>query len=174
MSSILIRQGGANASLDVFGPTIEFLTSPEQGDGSYCVMMGTVPRGIAVPLHSHPDLESFFLISGGLEVLSERGGRLEWQDVKCSEFVHIPSNAKHAWRNTSSAPSVMLITITPKLGRFFQEIGRPVTVGAFPGPPTPDELQHFARITAKYGYWIATPEENSDVGIDLSRLGLRP
>ena len=167
MSSVLITRRGTNASLDVFGPTIEFLTLPEEADSSYCVMIGTVPSGVVVPLHSHPDLESFFLISGDVQVLFERGGKFEWQDVKCSEFVHVASNAKHAWRNVSSAPAVLLITVTPKLGRFFQEIGRPVSIGASLPPPTPDELQHLARVSAKYGYWSASPPENSAVGINL-------
>src|SRR3954451_21698326 len=124
------RQG----SLDVFGPTIEFLTLPEEMDGSYCVMMGTIPAGVSVPLHSHPDLESFFLISGTVDALSHDGEKFEWLAVKPGEFVHVPSNAKHAWRNISSEPALQLITTTPKLGRFFQEIGRPVTPGV-PLPP---------------------------------------
>lgn len=167
MSGIIITRKGANASFDVFGPTIEFLTSPEQADSSYCAMIGTVPPGVAVPLHSHPDLESFFLISGGVQVLSERGGKLGWQDLKSSEFVHVASNAKHAWRNNSSTPAVMLITVTPKLARFFREIGRPVTAGASLPPPTPDELQELARASARYHYWIASPAENAAVGINL-------
>jgi quercetin dioxygenase-like cupin family protein len=108
MSSVLITRPGTNAHLDVFGPTIEFLALPEKADGSYCVMLATLPPGVAVPLHSHP--ESFFLISGAVQVLSERGGKLEWRDVECSEFVHVASNAKHAWRNNSRSDESSFIT----------------------------------------------------------------
>jgi len=52
--------------------------------------------------------------------------------VKPSEFVHAPSTVKHAWRNNSSDPVVTLITTTSKLGRFFQDIGKPVNPGAPP------------------------------------------
>jgi quercetin dioxygenase-like cupin family protein len=157
------RQG----SLDVFGPTIEFLTLPEEMDGSYCVMMGTIPAGVSVPLHSHPDLESFFLISGTVDALSHDGEKFEWLAVKPGEFVHVPSNAKHAWRNISSEPALQLITTTPKLGRFFQEIGRPVTPGVPLPPPTPGALQLFLRVAAKYGYWLGSPAENAAIGITL-------
>jgi hypothetical protein len=52
------------------------------------------------------------------------------------------------------------------MGCFFREIGRPFT--AAPQPPTPDDLIHVAEVSARYGYWNATPEENAAVGIDLT------
>jgi uncharacterized RmlC-like cupin family protein len=121
-----------------------------------------------VPLHSHPDIESFFLVSGAVQVLSQQDGTFEWLDVRPGELVHVPSNAKHAWRNTSSEPAVQLITTTSKLGRFFEEIGRPVATRAPLPPPTLDELQHFMRVAAKYNYWLGNQEENAAIGIVLS------
>ena len=41
----------------------------------------------------------------------------------------------------SNEPAVDLIVTTARLGRFFEEIGRPVTDS--PQPPTPDELAYF-------------------------------
>lgn len=123
-------------TLDVFGPTIEFLTSPEETDATYCVMKGAIPSGVSVPLHSHPDRESFFLLSGALQVLCQREGKFEWRDVRAGEFVDVPTNVKHSWRNISSEPAVQLITTTPNLCRFFQEIGRPIAPGVPLPPPT--------------------------------------
>jgi quercetin dioxygenase-like cupin family protein len=158
--------------LDVLGPTLELLTSPEETGAVYCVMMGTVPPGVSVPLHSHPDVESFYLISGAVQVLSQRENQFQWLDVKPGDFVHVPGGAKHAFRNTSSEQVVQLITTTPKLGRFFQEIGRPATTGVSPPPPTPDELEHFARVANKYGYWQAVRKKIERSGfrsLDLRR-----
>lgn len=59
MQSTYIVNKGAHAALDVFGPTIEFLTLRQETDAPYCVMVGTIPLGVSVPLHSHPDIESF-------------------------------------------------------------------------------------------------------------------
>jgi hypothetical protein len=42
------------------GPTLEFLILPEEADSAYCVMTGTMPPGVSVPLHSHPDIGSCF------------------------------------------------------------------------------------------------------------------
>jgi hypothetical protein len=55
------------------GPTVEFLNSPDERDAAYCVMIGTIPPGVSVPLHSHPDVESFFTLSGTVQVLFQRG-----------------------------------------------------------------------------------------------------
>jgi len=170
MQSTHIVNEGTYGVLDVFGPTLEFLILPEAADGPYCVMMGTIPPGVSVPLHSHPDIESFFLVSGAVQVISQRDGTFEWLDVRPGEFVHVPSNAKHAWRNTSSEPAVQLITTTPKLGRFFEEIGRPVTAGSPLPPPKLDELQHFMHVAAKYNYWVGSPTENAAIGIILPNM----
>ncbi|MGH9629214.1 MAG: cupin domain-containing protein [Bryobacteraceae bacterium] len=157
---------GMYGALDLFGPTVEFLTSPEDPDAVYCVMRGTIPAGASVPLHSHADVESFYLLSGTVQVLSQRGEKLEWLDAKQGDFVQVPGGAKHAFRNTSREPVVQLLITTPRLGRFFQEIGRPVTGGAST-PPAPDELQHFMRVAARYGHWLGSPEENAALGISL-------
>jgi quercetin dioxygenase-like cupin family protein len=167
MQSTHIVNDGTYGVLDVFGPTLEFLVKPGEGEGTYCLMTGTIPPGVSVPLHSHPDTESFFLVSGAAQVISQRTGTLEWLDVRPGELVHVPSNAKHAWRNTSDEPAVQLITTTPKLGRFFEEIGRPVTARAPLPPPSLDDLQHFMRVAAKYNYWLGSQEENAAIGIVL-------
>jgi quercetin dioxygenase-like cupin family protein len=159
---------GSHGALDVLGPTIEFLTLPEDGDINYCVMIGTIPPGGSVPLHSHADTESFYLLSGSLRALYQQGDRLEWRDLKPGDFVHVSSNAKHAWQNASTQPTVQLITTTPKLGRFFREIGRAVSAHLPAKPPTTDDLDRLIRIAAKYEYWLGSPEENAAVGIFMN------
>jgi quercetin dioxygenase-like cupin family protein len=101
MNATHIVSKGTSGVLNVLGPTIEFL-SPEEPDALYCVMLGTIPRGGSVPIHSHADVESFYVLSGAVQVLSQRGDRFEWLDVKPGEFVQVPRNAKHAFRNQSS------------------------------------------------------------------------
>jgi quercetin dioxygenase-like cupin family protein len=167
MQNAYVVNKGINRVLDVGGPTVEFLNSPEETDAVYCIMIGTIPPGVSVPLHSHPDVESFFTLSGTFQVLFQREARFQWIDVKSGDFVQIPGGAKHAFRNTSNEPVMQLITTTPKLGRFFREIGRPVTPGEPERPPTPDELQHFARVADAYQHWLGSPAENAAIGISL-------
>src|SRR3981189_1283767 len=65
-------------TLEVFGPSAQFLIGPQSRDETPCVMKGTIPPGICVPLHSHAGIEAFFVLSGDLEVLTEEGGKARW------------------------------------------------------------------------------------------------
>jgi quercetin dioxygenase-like cupin family protein len=152
--------------VELFGPTLEFLTLPEDALNDFCVLKGTIPPGVFVPLQAHPDTEDFLLISGSVEGLKPDAEGYEWIAAKAGDYIHVPGSAKHARRNVSSEPVVMLIITTKRLGQFVQETGRPVT-GA-PQPVTPEALARFAAVSARYGYWNATPEENAAVGIHLS------
>jgi quercetin dioxygenase-like cupin family protein len=152
--------------VDLFGPTIEFLTSPDDEGNDFCVLKGVIPPGLVVPLHSHADTEDFLVLSGTVQGLRHDGSRYEWIEAAPGDYLHVPGGAPHAWRNVSAAPVVNLIITTRKLARFFQETGRPAMEG--PSLPTSEELARFAAMSARYGYWNATPEENAAVGIALS------
>jgi quercetin dioxygenase-like cupin family protein len=69
------------------------------------------------------DTEDFLIITGELEGLIQDGDNYKWIGAKPGDYMHVPSNAHHAWRNLSVSPTVVLIITTKKLGRFFQEIG---------------------------------------------------
>jgi len=164
LSTRIISEGDVEV-LDIFGPTIEFLVAPQSSDEAPCVMRGTIPPGVSVPLHSHAGIESFFVHSGRVDVFSDEGGKPHWITAGPGELIEVPDNAKHAFRNASSDPIVQLITTTSKLGRFFQEVGRPVIRGKSISRPSPDEIQRFVQIADRYGYWLATPEENAAIGV---------
>jgi quercetin dioxygenase-like cupin family protein len=72
--------------LDVLGPTVEFLVLPSETAAGYCVLKGTIPPGISVPLHSHPDDESFFLLSGSVQSLEHRKDRFAWIELNAGDF----------------------------------------------------------------------------------------
>jgi quercetin dioxygenase-like cupin family protein len=154
-------------TLEVFGPTVQFLIAPQSSDEAPCIIKGIIPPGGFVPIHSHPGIEAFFVISGQVEVFTDAGAKPHWIAAGPGDFIDVPSNAKHGFRNSSIDPVVQLITTTSKLGRFFQEIGRSITRDARLSPPSPAELQHFARTSERYGYWLASPEENASAGISV-------
>jgi quercetin dioxygenase-like cupin family protein len=153
--------------LDLFGPTVQFFTTPEEADGELCVMKGIIPNGGIAPMHSHAGAECFFMVSGQQEVLQEVDGKFNWILCKPGDFIQVLSGAKHAFRNPFAEPAVSIVSTTGKLGRFLQEIGRIVSPGTPVAPPAPEELQHFMEVSKRYDYWVATPEENAAVGISL-------
>ena len=159
-----IVEGTPSATLDVFGPTLEFVSGPDDPAAGFWVMRGVVPPGVAVPLHSHDDAEDFFILAGTQQILTKRDQGLQWIDVNAGDYVHIPAGVPHAHRNVSDEPAVELVVTTARLGRFFQEVGR-FDTGQ---PPTPAELAEFVAVATRYGYDLATPEQNAAVGIALS------
>ncbi|GHO72429.1 cupin [Ktedonobacter sp. SOSP1-85] len=149
-------------TVEVFGPTVEFLTT----ESGFSVLKGVVPPGVFVPMHSHPDVEDFIVIAGEMQCLKQEPESHEWITAKVGDYIHVPGNARHAWRNASNEPAILLIITTNKMEQFFRESGR--SIDGTLQLPTPEELGKFAAISAKYGYWIATPEENAAVGIHFS------
>jgi quercetin dioxygenase-like cupin family protein len=67
----LMKNPTTGKFLELFGPTVEYLTSPQDTQNDFCVLKGTIPPGVFVPLHSHPDTEDFLVISGELEGLKQ-------------------------------------------------------------------------------------------------------
>lgn len=153
-------------ALDVLGATIRYLTPPEGDDLQPCLMYGTLPPGVIVPLHSHPDPETFLVRAGRLEVLTQAPVGFQWTLVGPGEIFHVPGNAKHAWRNLSRHPAATIIVTTVKLGRFFGELGGPVgSNGRTSWPPTGRAIERLLQTAERYGYWNATPEENDALGL---------
>lgn len=150
-------------ALDAVGPTVEFVTFADDEHNRICVLRAVIPPGVTVPLHRHDDFEDFFILSGRHKVLMPGDDGLEWRDVKAGDYVRIPGDAPHAHRNIFDEPAVDLVITTPKIGRFFREVGRP----AGSPPMTPQELAHFVATSQRYGYRLGTPEENASVGITL-------
>jgi quercetin dioxygenase-like cupin family protein len=140
--------------------TIQLLTLPRED--SYWVMKASLHPGESVPLHSHSDAEDFYLLSGEAEALVQAKHGLEWQTIKMGDFIHIPGDMKHAWRNRHSGPAEQIIVTSPRLGRFLHELGKLLRVGGNNG--TMEKLQH---LTERYGYWLGSPEENAELGISL-------
>jgi len=140
--------------------------SPSRED-AYCVMKGTIPSGVSVPLHSHADAESFYVLSGEAQALLETEVGLQWQTLRPGDFIHIPGGAKHAWRNVSGEPMAALITSTARLGRALREMGQLASEGG-KRIPAPADIQRLVEISERYGYWLGSREENAAVGIALA------
>jgi uncharacterized RmlC-like cupin family protein len=151
--------------IDLFGPSVEYLTSPYDAQNGYCMLRGTIPASVSAPLHSHPDVEDFYVVSG--EVLVVKQGTHGYESIICraGDHVRVPGSMPHGWRNVSSEPTVSLIVTTSMLGKFFLEAGRPIERAS--EPATPDDFARLANVSAKHGYWNAAPEENAAVGIRL-------
>jgi quercetin dioxygenase-like cupin family protein len=86
-------------------PGNRYLTEMTDGDGDYCVMLCTLPRGVVVPMHSHADRETFYVVSGNPDVF--RGDR--WEMLKPGDVIDAQDGIGHAWRNSSAGAASMLL-----------------------------------------------------------------
>jgi len=58
----------------VLGPLVQFLTAVSDSNKDYCLMRGTVPAGVVVPLHSHAERETFYVLEEEVQGLGRITG----------------------------------------------------------------------------------------------------
>jgi quercetin dioxygenase-like cupin family protein len=149
------------------GTVFEFLASPDEAGAEICLIRGTLPPGVAVPLHSHPDVEVFYLLEGSAECFQSTDGAPQWTTVSAGDVVAITGNIQHAWRNSSRLPATMILVTTSKMYEFFLEVTKPFDPDQSASPPGPEAIQSVFETAARYGYWMGSAEENAAIGLSL-------
>ena len=145
--------------LDLFGPRVRHRTPLTNHDDDYCLIEAVFPPGARVRLHSH-EHETFFVLSG--EFQGFKDGR--WHDLGAGSVFDVPAGVRHALRNVSDGDTHLLVAIKMRVGRFLRDIGRP-TSEAKSAPPTAAETERITKVSAVYGYWRGTLEENAAIGL---------
>jgi quercetin dioxygenase-like cupin family protein len=162
-----LKESADKQTFVVLGVLLQFLATPEQINDQISVMLGTVPPGVVIPLHSHADPEVFYVMEGSMEVYQASGALAGWQTAIVGDAVSIAGNVKHALRNTSLSPTTCITVSKTELYEFFRELAKPFDPTQPPAPPTPEEMQELFKAAVKYRYWMASPEENQEIGIVL-------
>lgn len=122
-----------------------------------------MPPGVVVPMHSHSDRETFYVLSGKLDAL--RVDR--WEQLGPGDVFDVCDGIKHAWRNASKEDATILCVTTTRLTQFLREAVIPPH-----GASAPEQrAQHFLKLVEAHGYWLASPEENAAVGLDVNWEG---
>jgi quercetin dioxygenase-like cupin family protein len=134
--------------LGVLGPTVQRVVA--DGDVAPCVIRGTVPPGVSIGLHSHPEPETFIALSGALEGYAGD----HWELIRAGDVFHIPPDIPHGFRNRGAEPAVMFIVTTGRVWRFFEDVAG-------------GSVRRFIETAERYGHWLGTPEDNAAVGIEL-------
>jgi quercetin dioxygenase-like cupin family protein len=139
-------------------PRNRTLTDTSRGDDDYCVAIATMPPGVVVPLHSHPDRETFCILSGEMQGYDGNAGA--WRTLRAGEVFDVTDGVRHAWRNASDAEASMLFVTTNRMARFLRE----ASTLKIHGTPE-DEARAFSDLVSRYGYWCAGVEENAAIGL---------
>ncbi len=145
---------GERRRMVILAGYMEWILTPAETDGHYCMLETFIPPGAGVPPHQHVDQEAFYILEGALEVARLSSAGLEWFPVTTGDSIHVPSNEIHGFRNTSTTKARTLVTATAGLGAFFEEAGIPIAPGTSPptGPPSAADVERVLTIARKYGH----------------------
>ncbi len=146
--------------LDLVGGRLEVVADIGFGDTGTVLFRGRMAAGSSVPLHSHIDLECFYVLDGRIEVFLDGHG---WQSVEAGRRALVEDGVRHAVRNLSDRPADLLVATNARLARFFREAGRPAVPGTDLLPPTPEQVRHVVAVAQSYGYWTASPDESAAI-----------
>jgi quercetin dioxygenase-like cupin family protein len=149
------------------GVLLEFLASPEEVGDSVCLIRGTMAPGLVVPLHRHAEMEILYVLEGSLEAYQSSGRLRGWSEASAGEVVTIPGNVKHALRNGASVPVSLALVTKSELYAFFRALAKPFDPNQQPAKPKLEAMRGFFELAARYGYWLASPEENAAIGLRI-------
>jgi quercetin dioxygenase-like cupin family protein len=124
------------------GDLYTFLVTGEESGGAYFAMEALVPTGGGPPPHIHRNEdETFYVLEG--EVTFRLGD--DTVVAGAGDFVNIPRDTVHCFRNDGSEPARIVLTFTPAgIEKFFEET---LERALDPMQPPPDNIE---EVTARY------------------------
>jgi quercetin dioxygenase-like cupin family protein len=151
-----IRYSTEGRTIAVVGDVYRFLATGEDTDGKYALFEAIVPPGGGPPPHVHSREEEGFYILEGEITFTIDGKPLV---ATAGMFANMPVGTPHSFKNESSRPAKMLISVAPAgLEKMFFEFGVPVPQGATTAlPPTKEEIEKLLAIAPRYGIEIRLP-----------------
>ena len=151
-----IRKPAEGRTIAVVGDVYRFLATGEDTGGRYALWEAIVPPGGGPPPHVHSREEEGFYVLEGEITFQVGGDRLV---ATAGTFANMPVGTPHAFKNDSSEPARMLISVAPAgLEPMFFEFGVPLAEGATTAlPPTKEEIEKLLSVAPKYGIEIRLP-----------------
>ena len=152
------EQPRKNDRIEILGIELEWKLRRNDTVNHYCVLAATMPPGVGVPLHQHPQQEAFFILEGRAQFAVENGAPLAWKEVNPGDMVNIPPDAIHGFRNESDREVKLLLTCEAELGKFFEEASTPLAANQTARPNvSPEEIQRVLEIARKHGQRFPAP-----------------
>jgi quercetin dioxygenase-like cupin family protein len=154
-----IRMPNEGRTIAVVGDVYRFMATGEETNGKYAMWEAIVPPGGGPPPHVHSrEEESFYILEG--EITFQVGA--ERVVATAGMFANIPVGVEHSFKNESSQPAKMVISVAPAgLENMFFESGVPLPAGSTTAlPPTMDEIERLLAIASRYGIEIKVPHHD--------------
>jgi quercetin dioxygenase-like cupin family protein len=137
----------------VVGDLYRFLATGKDTNDKYALWEAIVTTGSGPPPHVHSREEEGFYILEGEITLQVGEERIV---VTAGLFANMPVGTPHSFKNESSRPAKMLISVAPAgLEKMFFEFGVPLPEGSTTAvPPTKEEIEKLLTVAPKYGIEI--------------------
>ena len=151
-----LRNPAEGRTIAVVGDVYRFLATGDDTNEKYAMWEAIVPPGGGPPPHVHSrEEEGFYILEGEITFL------IGEQRVVATAgmFANMPVGTPHSFRNESSKPAKMLISVAPAgLEGMFFEVGVPLAQGATTVPlPTKAEIEKLLAVAPNYGIEIRVP-----------------
>ncbi len=150
MASTVHVPAGTGRAYWAFGIMFTFLVTGDELGGSYSTWLSMIPPGKGpMPHIHHREEEQFYVLEGTLEFsVNEQTIR-----VAAGDYVHVPRDTIHSFKNIGQGPARILATVSPAgFEGFLMEVGEVVTdPNASPPPVTKERIAHAMAIEARYG-----------------------
>src|SRR5262245_25691629 len=156
-SKLTINMPPQGRTIAVVGDVYRFLATGDNTNGKYALWEALVPPGGGPPPHVHSREEEGFYILEGEITFTVNGERVV---AKAGMFANMPVGTPHSFKNESSQPAKMLISVAPAgLEQMFFEFGVQLAEGATTAlPPTKEEIDKLMALAPRYGIEIRLPK----------------
>jgi quercetin dioxygenase-like cupin family protein len=132
--------------IGLVGDTYTILLNAKDTGGQFCLIDMHIPPGGGPPPHRHDFEETFMILEGEIEA-TFRGRKLV---AIAGQTVHIPANAPHQFRNSSSQPARLMCICSPAGQKeFFNKVGVPVPTRTTPPLKLDEKAQTEFRAKAE-------------------------
>src|SRR5260370_32919521 len=156
MTQAVIKQPGEGRTVAVVGDVYRFLATGEARNGKCALWEAIVPPGGGPPLHTHSrEEEGFYVLEGDIAFTISKKRLV----ASAGMFANMPVGTPHSFKNESSKPAKMLISVAPAgLEQMFFEVGVPVALGdTTAAQATQTEIAKFLEVAPRYGIEIRLP-----------------
>jgi quercetin dioxygenase-like cupin family protein len=153
----VINHPGEGRTIALVGDIYRFLATGEETDGRYALLEATVTPGGGPPPHVHSrEQEGFYILEG--EIAFQIGD--ERTVASAGMFANMPVGCPHSFKNETSKPARMLVSIAPAgLEKMFFEVGQVVAPGTTSAAlPSRAELDKLLMVALRYGIEFKLPK----------------
>src|SRR5215207_7233195 len=105
-----VRKPGQGRTIAVVGDVYRFLATGEDTGGKYALLEALVPPGGGPPPHGHSREEEGFYVLEGEIAFTINGERVV---ATAGTFANMPVGTPHSFKNESSLPARVLISVAP-------------------------------------------------------------